>query len=102
MSEKVDQARTQHIAGLAKLKIADAELDQFTEQLNDMLDMLDQLGTVDTEGVEPTYSVTDQINVMRPDVANNWGEREALLRNAPESVDGLIRVPTIIDESEDE
>ncbi|USS85603.1 Asp-tRNA(Asn)/Glu-tRNA(Gln) amidotransferase subunit GatC [Fructilactobacillus myrtifloralis] len=101
MSEKVDQARTQHIAGLAKLKIADQELAQFTDQLNEMLAMLDKLEAVDTEGVTPTYSVTDQLNVLRPDVANNWGERDALLRNAPESVDGLIRVPTIIDESED-
>ncbi|USS92970.1 Asp-tRNA(Asn)/Glu-tRNA(Gln) amidotransferase subunit GatC [Fructilactobacillus ixorae] len=101
MSEKVDQARTQHIAGLAKLKIADQELAQFTDQLNEMLALLDKLEAVDTEGVTPTYSVTDQLNVMRPDVANNWGERDALLRNAPEAVDGLIRVPTIIDESED-
>ncbi|WP_413627015.1 Asp-tRNA(Asn)/Glu-tRNA(Gln) amidotransferase subunit GatC [Fructilactobacillus vespulae] len=101
MTEKVNEAKTQHIAGLAKLKLSEEELPKFTEQLNDMLGMLDELSTVDTEGIEPTYSVTDQINVLRDDVADNWGQREELLKNAPETADGLIRVPTIIDESED-
>ncbi|WP_395319205.1 Asp-tRNA(Asn)/Glu-tRNA(Gln) amidotransferase subunit GatC [Fructilactobacillus frigidiflavus] len=101
MTEKVNEATTQHIAGLAKLKLTEEQLPKFTEQLNDMLNMLDELGTVDTEGIEPTYSVTDRINVLREDVADNWGQRDALLANAPETADGLIRVPTIIDESED-
>ncbi|ANZ57962.1 asparaginyl/glutamyl-tRNA amidotransferase subunit C [Fructilactobacillus lindneri] len=101
MTEKVNEEKTQHIAGLAKLSIDKEDLPKFTEQLNDMLEMLDEIDTVDTDGVEPTYTVTDRINVMREDVADNWGQRDALLHNAPEAVDGLIRVPTIIDESED-
>lgn len=57
------------------------------------------MSEVDTDGVEPTSSVTDQINVMRDDVAEDWHQRQALLDNAPDTADGYIRVPTIIDES---
>ena len=45
--------------------------------------------------------MTDQINVMREDIADNWNQRQALLDNAPDTADGYIRVPTIIDESGD-
>ncbi|EKK20757.1 Aspartyl-tRNA(Asn) amidotransferase subunit C [Fructilactobacillus florum 8D] len=101
MTMKVDEARTQHIASLAKLKLTEEEVPRFTEQLNDMLGMLDDLEKVPTDGVEPTYIVTDRLNAMRADVADNWDQSAKLLKNAPEAADGLIRVPTIIDESED-
>ncbi|KID41356.1 Asp-tRNA(Asn)/Glu-tRNA(Gln) amidotransferase subunit GatC [Fructilactobacillus fructivorans] len=102
MADKITEEQTQHIAGLAKLELKQAELPEFTQQLNDLLKMLDTLEKVDTTGVEPTYTVTDQINVTRKDIAEDWGERDALLKNAPDTSDGLIKVPAIIDESEDE
>ncbi|UQS86387.1 Asp-tRNA(Asn)/Glu-tRNA(Gln) amidotransferase subunit GatC [Nicoliella spurrieriana] len=101
MADRIDKETVNHVAELAKLSLTKDQLPYFTDQLGSIMDLIDTLSEVDTEGVEPTYSVTDQINVMREDVAQNWGERDALLNNAPEVADGLIRVPTIIDESED-
>ncbi|MHA8110068.1 Asp-tRNA(Asn)/Glu-tRNA(Gln) amidotransferase subunit GatC [Lactobacillaceae bacterium Melli_B4] len=101
MADRIDKQTVNHVAELAKLSLTEDQLPYFTGQLDSIMDLVDTLSEVDTEGVEPTYSVTDQINVMRDDVAQNWGERDALLNNAPEVADGLIRVPTIIDESED-
>ncbi|WP_203649263.1 Asp-tRNA(Asn)/Glu-tRNA(Gln) amidotransferase subunit GatC [Secundilactobacillus yichangensis] len=102
MASRIDQDQVQHVASLAKLSLSDDQLKYFTTQLDEIIGLFETLNEVDTEGIEPTSSVSDQINVMREDVADNWGQRDALLANAPESEKGYIRVPTIIDESEDE
>ena len=51
--------------------------------------------------MEPTFNVTDQLNRMREDQAVRSGDKEALLNNAPDTEDGFIRVPAILDESEE-
>ncbi len=101
MSEKISKDTVSHVASLAKLELTDEQLPYFTDQLGSIMGIFDSLNDVDTSNVEPTFSVTDQINVMREDVADNWGQRDALLDNAPDVSDGLIRTPTIIDESGD-
>lgn len=99
MTEKISEDQVKHVAELAKLKIADDQLPYFTTQLDQIIGLFETLSEVDTDGIEPTSSVTDQINVMRDDVAEDWHQRQALLDNAPDTADGYIRVPTIIDES---
>ncbi|PAL00651.1 aspartyl/glutamyl-tRNA(Asn/Gln) amidotransferase subunit C [Lentilactobacillus parakefiri] len=101
MTEKISEDQVKHVAELAKLKIADDQLPYFTTQLDQIIGLFETLSEVDTDGVERTSSVTDQINVMRDDIAENWHQRQALLDNAPDTADGYIRVPTIIDESGD-
>lgn len=101
MTEKISEDQVKHVAELAKLKITDDQLPYFTTQLDQIIGLFETLSEVDTDGVEPTSSVTDQINVMREDIADNWNQRQALLDNAPDTADGYIRVPTIIDESGD-
>ncbi|GAD16696.1 Asp-tRNA(Asn)/Glu-tRNA(Gln) amidotransferase subunit GatC [Lentilactobacillus otakiensis] len=101
MTEKISEDQVKHVAELAKLKIADDQLPYFTTQLDQIIGLFETLSEVDTDGIEPTSSVTDQINVMREDIADNWNQRQALLDNAPDTADGYIRVPTIIDESGD-
>lgn len=86
-----------HVAGLAKLAFNDAELDQFTTQLSDILNIFDTLREVDTDNVDPTYSVTETVNHLRDDVADNWGQKQELLDNAPLAAAGLIKVPAILD-----
>ncbi|MGF2384439.1 Asp-tRNA(Asn)/Glu-tRNA(Gln) amidotransferase subunit GatC [Lentilactobacillus otakiensis] len=101
MTEKISEDQVKHVAELAKLKITDDQLPYFTTQLDQIIGLFETLSEVDTDGIEPTSSVTDQINVMREDIADNWNQRQALLDNAPDTADGYIRVPTIIDESGD-
>ncbi|MBT9671813.1 Asp-tRNA(Asn)/Glu-tRNA(Gln) amidotransferase subunit GatC [Secundilactobacillus kimchicus] len=102
MASRIDQDQVKHVAGLAKLELKDNQVDYFTKQLDDIIGLFETLDEVKTDNIEPTSSVSDQLNVMREDVADNWGQRDALLANAPESENGYIKVPAIIDESEDE
>lgn len=100
-NKQISASDVEHVAGLAKLKFNDQDLNKFTDQFGDILDLVNTLNEVDTDGVEPTFSVTDQINTMREDVAVNAHQKEELLRNAPDTENGFIRVPAIIDESEE-
>lgn len=89
----------EHVATLAKLKFNDEQLEKFTDQIEDIIDLVDTLNEVDTTNVEPTFNVTDQLNRIREDVAVRSNDKEALLANAPETENGFIRVPAILDES---
>lgn len=62
--------------------------------------MVETLEEVDTEGVPFTSNVAETINVMREDVATEGWDRQELMRNVPESEDGFIKVPAIIDNGE--
>lgn len=90
-----------HVASLAKLEFTDEELQKFTGQMDEIINMVEQLGEVDTTDVPVTSTVTEEVNVMREDVAVKGTDRTVLMENVPEEKDGLIKVPAIIDESEE-
>ena len=90
-----------HVASLAKLEFTDEELQKFTGQMDEIINMVEQLGEVDTTDVPVTSTVTEEVNVMREDVAVKGPDRTLLMKNVPEEKDGLIKVPAIIDESEE-
>lgn len=90
-----------HVASLAKLEFTDEELRKFTGQMDEIINMVEQLGEVDTTDVPVTSTVTEEVNVMREDVAVKGTDRTLLMKNVPEEKDGLIKVPAIIDESEE-
>ena len=90
-----------HVASLAKLEFTDEELQKFTGQMDEIINMVEQLGEVDTTDVPVTSTVTEEVNVMREDVAVKGTDRTLLMKNVPEETDGLIKVPAIIDESEE-
>lgn len=96
----ISEEQVKHVAHLAKLSFSQEELQGFTEQLGKIIDMFELLGEVDTEGVPFTSNVTESINVMREDVAVEGWNRDELLRNVPETEDGFIKVPAIIDNGE--
>ena len=101
MAEKIDRQEVKHVADLAKLSFDDAALDKITPQLEEIIDLFTDLQKIDTDGVEPMYSPTTEHSVLREDKGVRSGQRDELLANAPETHDGLIKVPAIIDESED-
>jgi aspartyl-tRNA(Asn)/glutamyl-tRNA(Gln) amidotransferase subunit C len=69
--------------------------------MDEIINMVEQLGEVDTTDVPVTSTVTEEVNVMREDVAVKGTDRTLLMKNVPEEKDGLIKVPAIIDESEE-
>ena len=72
-----------------------------SEHMDEIINMVEQLGEVDTTDVPVTSTVTEEVNVMREDVAVKGTDRTLLMKNVPEEKDGLIKVPAIIDESEE-
>lgn len=96
----ISEEQVKHVAKLAKLSFSEDELQDFTVQLGKIIDMVETLEEVDTEGVPFTSNIVNTINVLREDVAVEGWNREELLRNVPESEDGFIKVPAIIDNGE--
>ena len=102
MLHKIDDQEVQKVAHLAKLNFSPKQLPYFTKQITQIMKMFKSLNEVDTSHVKPTYSVTDQTDVTRPDVPQDWGERRALLINAPKIADGFIKVPVIVKQQKNE
>ncbi|MFD1429485.1 Asp-tRNA(Asn)/Glu-tRNA(Gln) amidotransferase subunit GatC [Lacticaseibacillus mingshuiensis] len=90
-----------HVADLARLSFTDDELEQYTSQLDEILNMVDQLAEVDTEGVAITTQSVHLENVMRADVAAAPTDLAPILANVPTHKGTLIQVPAIIDKEED-
>ncbi|WP_262316810.1 Asp-tRNA(Asn)/Glu-tRNA(Gln) amidotransferase subunit GatC [Lacticaseibacillus parakribbianus] len=90
-----------HVAELSRLSFTDAELDQYTDQLGEILNMVEQLEEVDTTGVPATTQSIHLHNVMREDVPHNDTNVEDLFKNVPTRKGTLIQVPAIIDKEED-
>ncbi len=86
------------LARLARLKLTDDEVAKFQEEISAILGYVEQLQTVNLEGVEPTYQVTDLKNVTRPDEVKDYGvPPEELLKNAPATENGHIKVRRVIE-----
>lgn len=99
---KITKEQINHVAKLSRLEFNDDEIDKFTEQMGDIINMADQLATVDTEGVPETVQVVDRDTVFREDKPEHWQSREELMKNVPEKADGFIKVPVIIDKDDNE
>lgn len=85
------------IADYARIGIADEDLPQMTEDLNNMISSLDAIKEFDLEGVEPTFHpIGDLSNVLREDVVAPSLPREVALSDAAETEDGQFRVPSIL------
>jgi len=84
------------IAKLAKLKFFDEELENFTPQMNEILNYMDKLNELDTENVEPLSHPVEQINVFRDDKLKKSISTDEALKNAPSKDDQYFKVPKII------
>ena len=93
----VDTATVRHIAKLARLAMSDAEVEALVPELNNILGWVEQLGEVNTSGVEPLTAVIDQKLRLRDDVVDDGGIRDAVLANAPEAQHGFFAVPKVIE-----
>ena len=90
------------IASLARIKMGDEELDRMVPELNNILNWVEQLGEVDTSGVEPMTAVIPNTLRLRDDVVDAipetaGGRREDVLANAPAAEHGFFGVPKVIE-----
>lgn len=86
-----------YVGILAKLELTDEEKEQAKKDMANMLDYIDMLNELDTDGVEPMSHVFPVHNVFREDVVVNGDTRDEILKNAPEKKDGSFMVPKTVD-----
>ena len=92
----IDLEQVQKVAHLARLELETSEEEQFTTQLNSILDYVEQLNELDTTDVAPTTRAIEVSNINRPDQLETFSDRESLLSNVPDREDDFIIVPKIM------
>lgn len=97
MADIITDETIEYVSILAKLELSDEEKQQAKTDMGRMLDYIDKLNELDTEGVEPMSHIFPDTNVFREDVVTNGDERDAILSNAPGVKDGMFRVPKTVE-----
>ena len=95
MSVTPDQVR--HIANLARIAMSEEEIERLVPELNNILGWVEQLGEVDTAGVEPLATVIEQKLRLRDDKVTEGDCRDQILANAPDAEHGFFAVPKVIE-----
>ena len=86
-----------HLAQLSSLQLGNEEAEALRAELTSIVGYIEQLSELNTDGVTPTYQVTDLQNVWRDDVVDDYGlGRDALLALAPATENNQIKVPKVL------
>ena len=93
----VDADTVRRIAHLARIAVAEDEVEHLKDELNAMLAFVEQLGEVKVDGVEPMTSVIPMRLPMREDIVTDGDIASKVLANAPRSEDGFFVVPKVIE-----
>src|SRR3954469_15695168 len=96
-SNRLDESQVRHVAKLARLKLADADVARYATQLTAILGYVAQLKTVDVTGVEPMAHPLPLKNVLREDAVRPSLPVEAVLANAPAKEGPFFTVPKVLD-----
>lgn len=97
MANVISDEMMEYVGILAKLELSEQEKEQAKTDMGKMLDYIDKLNELDTDGVEPMSHVFPVENVFREDVVVNGEDRERILANAPEKKDGSFKVPKTVE-----
>lgn len=94
---QISRDDVQHLAQLSSLQLSDDETGALQTDIQNILKYIEQLGSLDTSGVEPTYQVTGLSNIWREDKIIDYGiDRETLLALAPDRTDEQVKVPKVL------
>ena len=93
----LDRAEVEKIATLARLAIKEENIAEYTENLSNILDLVDQMQAEDTENVEPLAHPLEAVQRLRLDEVSEPDQREHFQSIAPETEAGLYLVPKVIE-----
>lgn len=93
----LDKTEVEKIAHLARLHISESETEEVTTRITDILALIDQMQSVDTEAVEPLAHPLEVVQRLRVDEITEQDQRDSLQRLAPASEDGLYLVPRVLE-----
>ncbi len=93
----LDRSDVKSIADLARLAISDENIDKYSTELSSILDLVEQMNAVNTDGVQPLAHPTDAVQRLRADVVTESNNREKYMANAPAQEEGLFLVPKVVE-----
>lgn len=93
---KISRDDVVRLATMSSLQLVESEIDNLTTDIEKIIEYVEQLNELDTEGVLPTYQVNQQQNVWRDDIPQPSLGTETLLSLAPERIDTHIKVPKVL------
>ncbi len=94
---RITEETVQYVAALAKLNVSEEEKNKVAKDLDRILDYIETMNGLDTEGVEPMSHVLPVKNVFREDEVSNQDNREELLKNAPQRIGDSFAVPKTVE-----
>ncbi|MCM1162297.1 MAG: Asp-tRNA(Asn)/Glu-tRNA(Gln) amidotransferase subunit GatC [Roseburia sp.] len=97
MANVISDETIDYVGILAKLDLSAEQKEQAKKDMGRMLDYIDKLNELDTEGVEPMSHVFPISNVFREDVVVNGDDSANTIQNAPEEKDGMFMVPRTVE-----
>ena len=97
MANIISDETIEYVGILAKLELNDVQKENAKKDMAGMLDYIDKLGELDTDGIEPMSHVFDVKNVWREDVVTNGDDRENIISNSPGEKNGMFEVPKTFD-----
>jgi aspartyl-tRNA(Asn)/glutamyl-tRNA(Gln) amidotransferase subunit C len=93
---KITDEIVEHIAHLARLEFIGDEKQEIKQDMEKIINFMDALNSVDTSGVEPLIFLSDEVNVLREDVAIDTISKNDALKNAPKKDSDYIRIPKVL------
>ena len=93
----IDKETVYKIAKLSRIKIDEKDSDKIRSELNSVLDWINELNEVDTDGIEPLSSVTGHKLPLRADNVNDGDYVDRILKNATEKSSGFFVVPKVVE-----
>ncbi len=93
----IKKSEIAYISSLSKLKMEDIEIDNFTRQISDILEMIQELEKINTDDIEPMAHPLDMKQRLRMDLVTEENQRELYQENAVEFEQGFYKVPKVID-----
>mgnify|MGYP003586244850 CR=1 FL=1 len=94
----ITKDEVKHLAKLSNISLSESEVENLRGDLENIVNYINQLDELDTENVEPTYSVSENQNIWREDEIDNYGVgKEELLALAGENIEaGQVKVPKVL------
>ena len=93
----VDATTVRRIAHLARIAVADEEVEHLRGELNAILDFVEQLSEVEVDGVDPMTSVTPMAMKKRSDEVTDGAIADDIVKNAPAREDHFFVVPKVVE-----
>ena len=93
---QVSKEEILHIANLARLNLEENEIDQYIDNLQDILNFANIVNNAPIEGLDITIGTNEAKNVFRKDEIEVFEDNKALLQNAPSQVQNMFKIPKVI------